>query len=204
MSVLNKAVELYREVSKSYSKTSPAYMQIRQYITGHFGHEGTRAMDQVDGEQLPVAAASNQPSKRLRAFQHPNAKTAPKPQSNAKQLPGEVKAPLESQPSEADAVEGNEAPVDGLPTDSANVATGDGNAPVDGLPTDHVNQSQDTQAKTVIDEAEIKNMKAAAVANKYDYESLHAYVSSKPHSLTGAESHKQLASIAIHFAKQAQ
>ena len=208
MSVLNAAIELYREVCKKYPKTSPAYMQLRQYITGHFGHDGTRAMESVDEERLPVSRATGIIGKRLQAFKHPNSKTAQKPQV-ARQLPGELDGPLNSQLNDGDAAEGDEAEIDGLPTDPANAElkvtnTADTQeAQKDDAQDANTADAQDALKLQEIDEAEIKELKAAAVTTKYTYESLSAYVFNKGHKVTGTESHKQLASIAIHFSKKA-
>ena len=72
MNLLEKCLELYKGVLEMKPRTDAMVLQLQQYIVTHFGHEGTRGMNEVDESPLDFrykTQASN--ARPLRAFQHP-------------------------------------------------------------------------------------------------------------------------------------
>lgn len=75
MTLLDKASELYKMVLEAKPKNDPMVLQLQQYIVTHFGHEGTRAMADVEAGPLDYKYKSQSTGQgggpRMRAFQHP-------------------------------------------------------------------------------------------------------------------------------------
>lgn len=87
MTLLEKAIELYVGIMAARPKNDSMYLQFKDFVVMHFGHEGTRAMDAAD-EQPIVYTYKNQAGsggRTLRAFEHPL--NAPKPQPDPEPQP---------------------------------------------------------------------------------------------------------------------
>lgn len=73
MSLLDKSIELYLGVKAAKPMTDPMFMQIKDFIVNHFGHEGTRAIAAADEQQIVFTYKQGGEGYRrtMRAFEHP-------------------------------------------------------------------------------------------------------------------------------------
>lgn len=72
MTLLDKALELYKGVLEAKPKTDAMVLQLQQYIVNHWNHEGTVGMRAVEEGPLEYRYKSQPSNARpLRAFQHP-------------------------------------------------------------------------------------------------------------------------------------
>lgn len=73
MSLLDKSIELYMGIKAAKPMNDPMYLQIRDFIVNHFGHEGTRALAVADEQPIVFTYKSNTTStgRQMRAFEHP-------------------------------------------------------------------------------------------------------------------------------------
>lgn len=72
MTLLDKALELYKGVLEAKPKTDAMVLQLQQYIVSHWNHEGTVGMRAVEEGPLEYRYKSQPSNARpLRAFQHP-------------------------------------------------------------------------------------------------------------------------------------
>lgn len=73
MSLLDKSIELYLGVKAAKPMTDPMFMQIKDFILNHFGHEGTRAIAVADEQQIVFTYKQGGDGHRrtMRAFEHP-------------------------------------------------------------------------------------------------------------------------------------
>jgi len=78
MSLLTLTQNLYREFRRERSGTDAAVLQLREFMTNQFGHEGTRAYMEVD-ETTSTKQIENPKARHLKRFVHPLA--AAKPQA---------------------------------------------------------------------------------------------------------------------------
>lgn len=189
--LLNLAITLYKGVLTVYPKTSPQYLQIRQYITATFGHEGTRAMQVADSEGIQVQPSKRATTTTMRIFRHPIAKAKNLPASNAVPVPvpegegvefdGEVLQPDQSG--------------DNLP----------GELEPQNLPLESQTEQQDVAAveeseNKPIQMSDLVGIRASAALERFGVAPLKSLLDAMGYQLTGEESAKQIAGIACKLA----
>lgn len=70
MSLLTLTQNLYREFRRERSGTDAAVLQLREFMTNQFGHEGTRAYQEID-ETTSTRQIETSSSRHLKRFVHP-------------------------------------------------------------------------------------------------------------------------------------
>ena len=174
-----------------YSKTSPQYLQIRQYITATFGHEGTRAMQVADSEGIQVQPSKRATTTTMRIFSHPIAKAKNLPASNAVPVP---------------VPEGEGIEVDGevlQPDQSADNLPGE--LEPQNLPLESQTEQQDVAAaeeseNKPIQMSDLAGLRASAALERFGVAPLKSLLDAMGYQLTGEESVKQIAGIACKLA----
>lgn len=74
--LLTLTQNLYREFRRERSGTDAAVLQLREFLTNQFGHEGTRAYQEVD-ESTSTKQIENPTARHLKRFVHPLAAAKP-------------------------------------------------------------------------------------------------------------------------------
>ena len=192
--LLNLAIGLYKGVLKVYPKTSTQYLQIRQYITATFGHEGTRAMQVADSEGIQVQPSKRATTTTMRIFRHPIAKAKNLVASNA------VPVPIpEGEGTGIDLFEGevlqSEQLGDNLP----------GELEPQNLPLESQTEQQGVAAaeeseNKAIQMSDLVGLRASAALERFGVAPLKSLLDAMGHQLTGEESAKQIAGIACKLA----
>lgn len=188
--LLNLAITLYKGVLTVYPKTSTQYLQIRQYITATFGHEGTRAMQVADSEGIQVQPSKRATTTTMRIFRHPIAKAKNLPASNAVPVP---------------VPEGEGIEVDGevlQPDQSADNLPGE--LEPQNLPLESQTEQQDVAAlkdeNEPIQISDLVGLRASAALERFGVATLKSLLDEIGYQLTGEESAKQIAGIACKLA----
>lgn len=75
--LLTLTQNLYREFRRERSGTDAAVLQLREFLTNQFGHEGTRAYQEVD-ESTSTKQIENPAARHLKRFVHPLAAAKPR------------------------------------------------------------------------------------------------------------------------------
>jgi hypothetical protein len=212
--LLNLAIALYKGVLTVYPKTSSQYLQIRQYITATFGHEGTRAMQVADSEGIQVQPSKRATTTTMRVFSHPIAKAKNLPVSNAVPVPvpegeGELidgeegegiegSYPFTDKEHEEHAGEKRFRLSDELPSKVP------GELEPQSLPLESPAEQQDVAAvKTEskpLEFSDLSGLRASAAMERFGVEPLKSLLVQSGYQLTGEESAKQIAGIACKLA----
>lgn len=196
--LLNLAIALYKGVLTVYPKTSSQYLQIRQYITATFGHEGTRAMQVADSEGIQVQPSKRATTTTMRVFSHPIAKAKNLPVSNA--------VPVPVPEGEGEMIGGEGIEVDGEvlnPEQSGDNLPGE--LEPQNLPLESQTEQQDVAA-AVEDESksiqisDLVGLRASAALERFGIAPLKNLLDAMGYQLTGEESAKQIAGIACKLA----
>ena len=198
--LLNLAIALYKGVLTVYPKTSSQYLQIRQYITATFGHEGTRAMQVADSEGIHVQPSKRATTTTMRVFSHPIAKAKNLPVSNA------VPVPVPEEDGELiDGEEGEGIEVDGevLPSELGDSLPGE--LEPQSLPLGSQTEQQDVAAAVedenkAIQISDLVGLRASAALERFGIAPLKSLLDAMGYQLTGEESAKQIAGIACKLA----
>lgn len=213
--LLNLAIALYKGVLTVYPKTSSQYLQIRQYITATFGHEGTRAMQVADSEGIQVQPSKRATITKMRIFSHPIAKAKNLPVSNAVPVPvpegeGELidgeegegiegSYPFTDKEHEEHAGEKRFRLSDELPSKVP------GELEPQNLPLEPQTEQQDVAAAAedvnkAIQISDLVGLRASAALERFGIAPLKYFLSESGYQFTGEESAKQIAGIACKLA----
>ena len=208
--LLNLAIALYKGVLTVYPKTSSQYLQIRQYVTATFGHEGTRAMQVADSEGIQIQPSKRATTTTMRVFRHPIAKAKNLPASNAVPVPIPESEGTGIDLFEGEAIEQGEDPngewIDGEALKSEQSGE---NLPGELEPQSPLLQSQTEQqdvAAAVEDEnkaiqiSDLVGLRASAALERFGIAPLKSLLDAMGYQLTGEESAKQIAGIACKLA----
>ncbi len=198
--LLNLAIALYKGVLTVYPKTSSQYLQIRQYVTATFGHEGTRAMQVADSEGIQIQPSKRATTTTMRVFSHPIAKAKNLPVSNA------VPVPVPEEDGELiDGEEGEGIEVDGevLPSELGDSLPGE--LEPQSLPLGSQTEQQDVAAAVedenkAIQISDLVGLRASAALERFGIAPLKSLLDAMGYQLTGEESAKQIAGIACKLA----
>ena len=188
--LLALAIQLYKGVITVYARTSPQYLQIRQYITATFGHDGTRSMQAADSEGIQAQPKQRASITTMRVFRHPISAAKNTPPSNAVPVPvpeGEgEQSPAEQQDNTTDNVPGELEPQN--------------------LPLESPAEQQDVAAvkseSKPLEFSDLTGLRASAALERFGVEPLKYILAEAGHPLTGEESVKQIAGIACKLANK--
>ena len=179
------AIQLYKGVITVYARTSPQYLQIRQYITATFGHDGTRAMQVADSEGIQAQPKQRASITTMRVFRHPiAAKNTPPSNAVPVPVPEGEQSPAEQQDNTTDNVPGELEPKN--------------------LPLEYPTEQQDVAAakneSKPLEFSDLAGIRASAALERFGIEPLKHLLAEAGHPLTGEESVKQIAGIACKLA----
>lgn len=221
MSLLLQTKILYRSFRMERPATDAAVLQLRDFLTLHFGHEGTQAWQEVDGTTHTKQAADKPGGKVLRRFQHPLA--TPRPAATKKQatpLPvADAGGPVDPNADDELSAQQNTAGVrleDGTVVPlgmepAADETSGDGGAdagksPVEVLSENRPSISPESNTGPVVDSllidlGEVSDQKPKAAAATYGRERLVATLVNHNVEFNSNGSDTQLAAALIQYAK---
>lgn len=206
--LLEKATDFYRAVIAAKPMNDAMVLQMRDYLVTHFGHEGTKAFREAEGEDIVHTYKGNQqvPRRQFREYIHPMARQAPENQGVVSEPHPELpvkkggnkpgKKAVAAAAAEMSAALGGNFAANPLPAGQKLENLGESAAPL--------NSQIAAKADAVeIDEGVVKGMKAKAVSQMYSLEHLRLYADQKGIERDEQTSHVQLASLVIHHLNQA-
>lgn len=199
--LLALAIQLYKGVITLYARTSPQYLQIRQYITATFGHDGTRAIQAADSEGIQAQPKQRASITTMRVFRHPIAAAKNTPPSNAVPVPvpegeGEL---IDGE--EGEGIEGEQSPAEQQDNTTDNVP---GELEPQSQQLESPTEQQDVAAvkneSKPLEFSDLAGLRASAALERFGIEPLKSLLVQSGHQLTGEESVKQIAGIACKLA----
>lgn len=191
--LLALAIQLYKGVITVYARTSPQYLQIRQYITATFGHDGTRAMQSADSEGIQAQPKQRASITTMRVFRHPIAATKVLIPSNA--------VPVPVPDGEGEVIEGEQSPAEQQDSTADNVP---GELEPQSQQSESPAGQQDVAAvkseSKPLEFSDLAGLRASAALERFGVEPLKSLLAQSGYQLTGEESAKQIAGIACKLA----
>lgn len=199
--LLQKAITLYLGVKAAKPQNDPMFLGMREFITMHFGHEGTRAMVAADAE--PVTFLYKKPGNQrpMKAFQHPLNTVKIEPEQVLVKTADVIKKPSDPKTTASDVLtkKSKAAKLGEQDDPHPGHTTGNPNLAVAGeeIETGDNDKNEGAEGIDDIDVVFAKTMKAKALGEKYSPETMTHWLNENGVETTGDESKTQLAKLVL-------